>query len=53
VTAQRFRDAVEGKQSDIVTLRQGLRTVEVSAAVLKSARSGETVPVPSSARPAG
>ena len=40
---ERFRDAVEGKDSDIVTLQQGLRTVEVSAAVLESARTGRTV----------
>ncbi|MBU2695110.1 Gfo/Idh/MocA family oxidoreductase [Nocardioides sp. WV_118_6] len=38
-----FRDAVLGKDSDIVTLRQGLRTVEVAAAVLESASSGNTV----------
>ena len=31
VEHERFRDAVEGKESDIVTLRQGLRTVEVAA----------------------
>ncbi|HKE67348.1 MAG TPA: Gfo/Idh/MocA family oxidoreductase [Micromonosporaceae bacterium] len=43
VEHERFRDAVEGKESDIVTLRQGLRTVEVSAAVLESARTGATV----------
>ncbi|HEX6873511.1 MAG TPA: Gfo/Idh/MocA family oxidoreductase [Micromonosporaceae bacterium] len=46
VEHERFRDAVEGKQSDIVTLRQGLRTVEVSAAVIESARSGLTVAIP-------
>jgi UDP-N-acetylglucosamine 3-dehydrogenase len=46
VEHERFRDAVEGKDSDIVTLRQGLRTVEVSAAVLESARSGRTVECP-------
>jgi predicted dehydrogenase len=45
VEHERFRDAVEGKDSDIVTLRQGLRTVEVSAAVLESARTGATVGV--------
>jgi predicted dehydrogenase len=43
VEHERFRDAVEGKQSGIVTLRQGLRTVEVCAALLASARSGATV----------
>jgi UDP-N-acetylglucosamine 3-dehydrogenase len=46
VEHERFRDAVEGKESDIVTLRQGMRTVEVAAAVLQSARTGETVRVP-------
>lgn len=45
VEHERFRDAVEGKTSDIVTLRQGLRTVEVAAAVLESAKSGTTVRV--------
>jgi UDP-N-acetylglucosamine 3-dehydrogenase len=46
VEHERFRDAVDGKESDIVTLRQGMRTVEVAAAVLTSAREGTTVPVP-------
>jgi UDP-N-acetylglucosamine 3-dehydrogenase len=43
VEHERFRDAVDGKDSDIVTLRQGLRTVEVAAAMLTSARDGVTV----------
>lgn len=43
VEHERFRDAVDGKESGIVTLRQGLRTVEVSAAVLQSASDGSTV----------
>jgi predicted dehydrogenase len=38
-----FRDAVLGKSDDICTLRQGLRTVEVAAAVLESASHGITV----------
>lgn len=38
-----FRDAMLGKDADIVTLRQGLRTVEVSSAVIESAQTGETV----------
>lgn len=38
-----FRDAVLGKSTDIVTLEQGLRTVEVAAAILESAESGTTV----------
>ncbi|PWU44321.1 dehydrogenase [Micromonospora globispora] len=45
VEHERFRDAVEGKQSDIVTLRQGLRTVQVAAALLESASAGKTVGV--------
>jgi predicted dehydrogenase len=45
VEHERFRDAVEGKAADIVTLRQGLRTVEVSAAVLESAATGATISV--------
>lgn len=44
VEHEQFRDAVEGKNGDIVTLRQGLRTVEVSEAVLESAELGVTVP---------
>ncbi|MFJ1541445.1 Gfo/Idh/MocA family protein [Micromonospora chalcea] len=45
VEHERFRDAVEGKQSDIVTLRQGLRTVQVAAALLEAASDGRTVAV--------
>ena len=33
-----FRDAVLGKESDVVTLRQGLATVAVAEAALRSAR---------------
>ncbi len=47
VEHERFRDAVEGKESDIVTLRQGLRTVEVAGMVLESARKGDTRSLPS------
>ncbi|MFV2103446.1 Gfo/Idh/MocA family protein [Micromonospora sp. LOL_024] len=43
VEHERFRDAVEGKESDIVTLRQGLRTVEVAGMVLRSASDGSTM----------
>lgn len=46
VEHERFRDAVEGKDSDIVTLRQGMRTVEVAEAVLRSSRDGATVAIP-------
>ncbi|MCF0092315.1 Gfo/Idh/MocA family oxidoreductase [Micromonospora sp. NPDC049114] len=45
VEHERFRDAVEGKESDIVTLRQGLRTVQVAAALLESAADGKVVSV--------
>lgn len=38
-----FRDAVLGKESDIVTLAQGWATVAVADAVLKSSRDGTTV----------
>ncbi|WP_346775950.1 Gfo/Idh/MocA family oxidoreductase [Micromonospora sp. HNM0581] len=47
VEHERFRDAVEGKESDIVTLRQGLRTVEVAGMALESARNGDTRSLPS------
>jgi UDP-N-acetylglucosamine 3-dehydrogenase len=40
-----FRDAVLDKDTDIVTLRQGLVTVAVAEAVLTSAREGRTVDV--------
>ncbi|NUR86833.1 MAG: Gfo/Idh/MocA family oxidoreductase [Nonomuraea sp.] len=43
VEHEQFRDALLGKDSEIVTLREGLRTVEVSEAVLRSATEGRTV----------
>jgi predicted dehydrogenase len=43
VEHEQFRDAVLGTSDKIVTLRQGLRTVVVGAAVLESARTGATV----------
>jgi UDP-N-acetylglucosamine 3-dehydrogenase len=46
VEHERFREAVEGKASDIVTLQQGLRTVEVCEALLTSAQEGRTVACP-------
>ncbi|NYI08481.1 Gfo/Idh/MocA family protein [Allostreptomyces psammosilenae] len=39
-----FRDTVLGRETDVVTLRQGLRTVLVAEAVLRSARAGGPVP---------
>ncbi len=41
-----FRDMVLGKPADIVTMRQGLRTVAVAEAVLTSAREERTVTLP-------
>jgi UDP-N-acetylglucosamine 3-dehydrogenase len=46
VEHERFRDAVEGKGNDIVTLREGMCTVEVAAAALQSAKEGITVTIP-------
>lgn len=46
VEHEAFRDAVLGKDSDIVTMRQGLATVAVAEAVLASAATGTTVDVP-------
>jgi UDP-N-acetylglucosamine 3-dehydrogenase len=51
VEHERFRDAVLGKPADIVTLRKGLRTVEVSEAVLESAARGVTVETSSPSGP--
>ncbi|ROS36159.1 MULTISPECIES: Gfo/Idh/MocA family protein [unclassified Curtobacterium] len=43
VEHEAFRDAVLGRPSDIVTLRDGLRTVLVAEAVLESSRIQQTV----------
>lgn len=43
VEHEAFRDAVLGKSTDIVTMRQGLATVAVAEAVLQSATTGTTV----------
>jgi predicted dehydrogenase len=42
---EQFRDAVLGLDADIVTMRQGLRTVQVAEAVLESASTGLVVAV--------
>jgi predicted dehydrogenase len=42
VEHENFRDAVRGKDSDVVTMRQGLATVAVAEAALESARTGTT-----------
>jgi UDP-N-acetylglucosamine 3-dehydrogenase len=43
VEHEQFRDALLGKDADIVTMDQGLETVRVTEAVLESARTGRTV----------
>jgi UDP-N-acetylglucosamine 3-dehydrogenase len=40
-----FRDAVLGREADIVTMRQGLATVAVAEAVIESARLGRSVDI--------
>lgn len=42
---EQFRDAVLGKEADIVTLAQGMRTLEVAEAMIESANTGTTVNV--------
>ncbi|WP_262850166.1 Gfo/Idh/MocA family protein [Mumia quercus] len=51
VEHEAFRDAVLGRSADIVTLREGLRTVEISEAVLRSAETGSTTKVDGARRP--
>lgn len=43
VEHEHFRDAVLGLGEDIVTLREGLRTVEISTAILTAAEQGVTI----------
>ena len=40
---ENFRDAVLGKDADIVTLAQGLNTVRVAEAAIESANTGRTI----------
>jgi UDP-N-acetylglucosamine 3-dehydrogenase len=40
---EKFRDALLGKPSEIVTLEQGLAAIRVAEALLRSAATGETV----------
>lgn len=40
---EQFRDAVLGKEADIVTMRQGERVVAVAEAVLESAATDRTI----------
>ncbi|AKT50874.1 Gfo/Idh/MocA family protein [Arsenicicoccus sp. oral taxon 190] len=43
VEHEAFRDAVLGKESDIVTMEQGLATVRVAEAMIESARTGQVI----------
>lgn len=43
VEHEAFRDAVLGNETDVVTMAQGLRTLEVVEAALESSRSGDSV----------
>jgi len=43
VEHENFRDAVLGKDADIVTLQQGMITVVVAEATIESARTGQTI----------
>ncbi|MBO3143058.1 Gfo/Idh/MocA family protein [Dermatophilus congolensis] len=43
VEHENFRDAVLGKDSDIVTLEQGMRNVKVAEAAIESAKTGQTI----------
>ncbi len=45
VEHENFRDAVLGKDADIVTLTQGLTTVRVAEAMIESAGTGATVTI--------
>jgi predicted dehydrogenase len=42
---ENFRDAVLGKDSDIVTMQQGLRTVVVAEAIIESSKTSTTVKI--------
>jgi len=46
VEHEQFRNAVLGKECDIVTLEQGMTTVAVAEAVIESARTGRTIDIP-------
>ena len=42
---ENFRDAILGKEADIVTMEQGARVVEVCEAMIESAKSGQFISV--------
>lgn len=45
VQHEAFRDAVRGARQDVVTMREGLRTVAVADACIRSAREGSTISI--------
>ena len=45
VEHENFRDSILGKDADIVTLQQGMVTVEVAEAAIESARTGQTITI--------
>lgn len=45
VEHENFRDAVLGGETDIVTLDEGIRVVQVCGAMIESARSGQFVAI--------
>jgi predicted dehydrogenase len=45
VEHENFRDAVLGKDADIVSLQQGMITVVVAEAAIESARTGQTITI--------
>ena len=45
VEHEQFRDAVLGKDADIVTMTQGLQTVRVAEACIESAQTGRTISI--------
>lgn len=45
VQHEAFRDAVLGRESSVVTMREGMRTVAVADACLRAAREGRTIDV--------
>jgi predicted dehydrogenase len=47
VEHEQFRDAIMGRDADIVTMQQGLATVRVAVACIEAARTGQTVDVES------
>lgn len=47
VEHEQFRDAVLGEGGDVVTMRQGLTTVQVAESCIQSSATGESVVLPS------